>query len=164
MARATTTLRPEKVTIDGIVLDAVETMPKHDGRGRWYTPEKPTPYDRARYISGGRDERGNKVRVYVSVRGESVLDNFADRYSRPTKVYRKFLPAALAAAGIDRDAKAVWNQRAGCSCGCSPAFVVDARTGFDIWITLVGDEKARIDPAKADVAEWRAAQIGAQIG
>ena len=65
------------------------------------------------------------VRVYCWLEGESVLENFANRFDRPTKLYRKALPIAFDKLGLDPDEidRIVWAQKAGCGCGCSPGFV-----------------------------------------
>jgi len=104
-----------------------------------------------------RDERRYKTRAYVWFDGETVLDNFVGRFSRPVPLMRLALKQALADLGIDA-VKATWNQRAGCSCGCSPAFVLDEALGFDLHISFTADQPA-IDPAKADVAAARAQAI-----
>jgi hypothetical protein len=107
-----------------------------------------------------RDERGTKARLYISIDGESVLDDFVARFSRPTTIYRRFLADVLTAVALPADTKAVWSQRAGCSCGCSPAFILDAKPGYDVWATLKGGPEARIDADKTAVAVLRATAIG----
>src|SRR4051812_49149160 len=65
----------------------------------------------------------SKPRLYVSLEGEGVLDDFANRFDRPVRAYRPFAEAALRQLGIDYE-KLAWSQKAGCSCGCSPGFIV----------------------------------------
>lgn len=79
-------------------------------------------------------------RVYVWIENESVLDNFQNRWSRPVAVYRLAIPSALKALNVPATTKARWNQRAGCPCGCSPAFVLDVAAGHDVDVTIVIEE------------------------
>jgi len=92
-----------------------------------------------------RQQRGaryaQKTRVYVHPTEETVLENFKNRRSRPLNTYREALRTGLSALGVDLsrvDYK--WSQKAGCSCGCSPAFIVDgwdaAIAGKDVWVEI----------------------------
>jgi hypothetical protein len=58
----------------------------------------------------------------------AVLD-YRDRVG----AYRSLVDAALAAAGLPAQ-KAVWGARAGCSCGCSPAFVLGLTRGVNVFV------------------------------
>lgn len=62
--------------------------------------------------------------VYVNIEGETVLENLKNRKCRPYTVYKHLLNAHLQELGIPVDAKLAWNQKAGCSCPCSPGFNV----------------------------------------
>ena len=89
----------------------------------------------------GRDGRQVLPRVYVFPRGESVLEQLVDRHSRPYRVYRKeVLPQVWEQLGIDpASVKVRWDQYAGCSCPCSPGFVVTrGYKGQDLSVS-VGD-------------------------
>lgn len=86
--------------------------------------------DRARYTA--------KPRVYISV-NETILENLINRRSRPVSEYRRLMPQVMTLLGLPADTKAVWSQKAGCSCGCSPGFIVqydrwDAR--WDAWVSV----------------------------
>lgn len=73
--------------------------------------------------------RHRKTRVYVWPKGETVMDNLMNRRSRPINEFRSAAYRALSCMGVDLtrvDLK--WSQKAGCSCGCSPGFIVD---GYD---------------------------------
>jgi hypothetical protein len=74
-----------------------------------------------------------------------------DRWTNPVAMYKQFLPAIFEALGLPSTTKARWSQKAGCSCGCSPAFILQGPglSGKDYWATL-GDPVA---VAKATV--WR---------
>jgi hypothetical protein len=110
---------------------------------------------------GGFLLASKKVRIYFSVEGENVLQNLVLRQSRPNKLYRKFLPEVLEKMGFATGTKAYWDQHAGCSCPCSPGFVVQSNEyrGWVIWVTLEGDEEAQLDPKKTSIAAQRMAQV-----
>jgi hypothetical protein len=79
------------------------------------------------------EKLGVKTRIYVWLKNENMLENMANRFSRPYDVYKQeVLPKLELPAG----AKVRWSQKAGCSCGCSPGFVVDAVLGYDIHVDV----------------------------
>lgn len=133
------------------------------------------------WMSGTWKSYESATRFYVGPAGESVLANLVYRASRPVKVYRKAATAALEAMNLT-DRKLEWSRTAGCSCGCSPGFILIGSDGrretwtpdggsVDVFIdisdeaaTLVGVEDEAglaVDPAKVDIAAFRAAQISA---
>lgn len=66
---------------------------------------------------------------------------------------KMFIPFALAEAGLDPFTKVSWSRNAGCSCGCSPGFIVQGETTAlknsrpaDIFVTVAGQD---IEEAKA---------------
>lgn len=108
------------VTDDGLTLEVSKGRMTEYGRyGHKYHPNR-------------------KGRIYVWISSETVLDNLMNRRNRPTKFYRTLLPPALEAIGEPTDIKVSWNQKAGCSCGCSPAFVVRGSElyGYDVHINV----------------------------
>ena len=85
-----------------------------------------------------------KPRIYVWLASETVGESLAGRFQRDKRTYRAFAKAVLAELGI-ADAKFHWSQKAGCSCGCSPGFVLmstdrlteeGSTTAADLHITL----------------------------
>ena len=101
-----------------------------------------------------------KPRAYVFLDEETVAQNFGARFNRPYKVYRPLVLKALEDLGIE-GAKISWRQKAGCTCGCSPGFVIDLPDGieeasecFDLYITVSGPP-TEIDEAGA----FRLAQL-----
>jgi hypothetical protein len=66
-----------------------------------------------------------RTKVYVWEQ-ESVIENLINRRKRPTALYRTAAFRALAQLGhVDiADVKLYWSRTAGCSCGCSPAFIL----------------------------------------
>ena len=72
-----------------------------------------------------REKWSGKNRVYIFPKGESLLENLMNRKGRPYNEYRKHvMPDVLEAMGLPRHTKVKWSQYAGCSCPCSPGFIV----------------------------------------
>ena len=66
-----------------------------------------------------------KGRIYVFRSKESILDNLVNRWNTPYKMYKtEVLPQVFAQLNMPSDVKVAWSQRAGCSCGCSPGFII----------------------------------------
>lgn len=128
----------------------VDTQPKDFSRGS---------YSSGRYFSRRPDPV--RARLYVWPENESVLENLVvGRFTRPVKLLRAALPAILEATGLPAKTKARWSQYAGCSCPCSPGFVLDAKPGFDIHATVryAAVDLTREQQFRADV---RFAQVSA---
>jgi len=90
--------------------------------------------------------RSRRARLYVwfardDDRPRTVESLLTERYTNPVTAYRKALPAIYEAAGLPTTTKAAWSQTAGCSCGCSPGFVLDLddRSDFE---AIIGKEQA----------------------
>ena len=77
-------------------------------------------------------ENGNaKPRLYIWVDKEAVLENLENRRKRPYTIYRMAVPEILKKAGFNSEGvKANWSQTAGCSCGCSPGFILNNTEGI----------------------------------
>lgn len=74
----------------------------------------------------GYREWNKKPRVYVYPQGEGVWENLQNRRNRPITEFRKVAYQALAQLGYTKsDVKLRWSQFAGCTCPCSPGFVMD---------------------------------------
>lgn len=79
---------------------------------------------RGRSFTGGRRREYNaKPRVYVWPQ-ETIIENLMERRNRPVKLFRYLATRALESEGLTR-VKLRWSQTAGCSCGCSPGFILD---------------------------------------
>jgi hypothetical protein len=102
----------------------------------------------------GRGDRAWKVRLYVSPEDESFAENFVYRTTRPWRLYRKALPMILKHFGLPETTKASWSQHAGCSCPCSPGFILDRMGGYDLFVTITADDELKNDgtyePARVD--------------
>lgn len=74
-----------------------------------------------------QSKRSTKSILYFFPVGETLIDNLAERRRRPVKEYRKLIPEVCKAVGINHEEgnlKFSWSQKAGCSCGCSPGFII----------------------------------------
>jgi len=112
-----------------------------------------------------------KPRLYVEVKGESLLDNLANRTTRPHAVWGKILRKAIAQAP-ELDGRIGWYQKAGCSCPCSPGFIwSDAprfvnelgylMRNYDVWAEI-SDVPATRDDEGAQLEQLhRLAQVAA---
>ena len=90
-------------------------------------------------------ERGNvsyrewikQTRIYVFPKGETIMQNLMNRKQREHTVYKKeVIPAVLEKMGLPADTKVRWSQYAGCSCPCSPGFIVDGDSRRDVHVTI----------------------------
>jgi hypothetical protein len=152
----------QPVQTEGVSVTVTEVTTREKARGGWKpgTDYQWTDTNGRTHWNRGRghrerDERENKTRLYVFPEEWSVLENLIDRESRPTAIYRLALPAVFEKLGI-APVKARWSQYAGCSCPCSPGFVIDARLGYDIFATIkVEGANALVDENKAERAQER---------
>lgn len=92
-------------------------------------------------VNAHQERPATKGRIYVNPTGETVLANLANRRSRPYNEYRKLFPqirAELAEQGYDlpETAKISWSQYAGCSCPCSPGFIVQGLHGHNVFVDV----------------------------
>ena len=107
-----------------------------------------------------------KPRLYVWLDRETLGDNLVNRTTRPHKLYRKHLAEMFNQLGLPAETKARWLQTAGCSCGCSPGFVLDlpndfeGNRRFDCNVTIGANEATAKDEKGADKRNFRAAQFG----
>lgn len=88
-------------------------------------------------------------RIYFWPKNESVLENLQNRRSRPYSHYRRLFPKLVKMLRLKGELKANWSQYAGCTCGCSPAFIVSSIGNpgihYDLHVKfeLVEDEKSK---------------------
>lgn len=88
-----------------------------------------------------KEKYGSKPRIYIFLSGETIWENLDARWDRPYREYRKLLPEIYGLFNIPADAKASWSQKAGCSCGCSPGFILDGYyySENDMFVTIKVD-------------------------
>ena len=75
--------------------------------------------------------------LFVADTAEHLLQNIKDL--PPHEYFRdQLMPEVLAAMGLPADSEFHWDPLAGCSCGCSPGFVLDHSKGKDVFVTYDG--------------------------
>ena len=102
------------------------------------------------YFGKARREYMSKPRLYISPTDWNLFEDLIEggRFNRPHLEFKKhLLEATLTKAGLDpKTVKAAWSQKAGCSCGCSPGFILtgtDQR--FDIWAKYKPVDKESVE-------------------
>ena len=80
------------------------------------------------------DKKLHNSRVYIFHEGVSPENLFGlangERWNHPIDLYRKFvLPRVRREFKIGPGTSIRWSQKAGCSCGCSPGFIVNDNQG-----------------------------------
>lgn len=80
----------------------------------------------------------NETRVYIWPGDESILDQMVTRHCRPHTIWRKeIMPKVLKELGLPLDTEIKWSQYAGCSCPCSPGFIIKGhREHMDVHVHL----------------------------
>ena len=97
--------------------------------------ELPKGFDRG--YDRKRKEFHSYPRIYIFTKGESIIENLENRRQRPATTYKKeLLPKLIENIKPLQGAKIRWSQKAGCSCGCSPGFIVEIAKSFDIFVTV----------------------------
>lgn len=101
------------------------------------------------------DKPERRTRIHVDTSNLGVLDvmeDLANRMRRPHQVWRPMVAAALTQLGYP-NARFYWSQYAGCTCPCSPGFIMRPvnewsrlTTGGTLWISLVN--APRVDESK----------------
>lgn len=83
-------------------------------------------------------------RMYVDVQDETIMENLMNRRSRPYNAYKTLIHGSLLHQVLSLG-KLQWSQHAGCTCNCSPGFILPTQTlsiggmqfrHFDVWLTF----------------------------
>jgi hypothetical protein len=85
-------------------------------------------------------DRDKPRRVYVGFKDWTVMEDLHNRTRRPYQLWKEPMLEALARIGVEPET-ARWSQKAGCSCPCSPGFVINGdriHNDYSYWITLPG--------------------------
>lgn len=102
---------------------------------------------RRHYCAGYEREYTAAPRLYVYSKDETLIENLENRRRRPYTIYKKLLPLILPFGLVHLGSPMRWSQNAGCSCGCSPGFILprqDVQINnvslcyFDVWVELKG--------------------------
>lgn len=106
-----------------------------------------------RNTRGWRDF-GKAPRMYVHVSDETIMDNLVNRKRRPYNVYKTLIHASDVSDVLNLG-KLSWSQYAGCTCPCSPGFILPDQTlfidgeyisYFDVWMMF--DSAPSVDETK----------------
>lgn len=108
---------------------------------------------RARYSK----RYNEKVRIFMHITDESLAENLVNRRNRPVMEWRKIVQQVL--WHYKMDTKFTFSQYAGCSCPCSPGFILDAYCHGTIWIEVHKSPELLNDGNKEDL-NWYAGQFG----
>lgn len=88
-----------------------------------------------------RDRRKSRISIYPE--GENLIENLNNRRQRPYNIYKKEILPQLKKKlkeehNIDLENNKIrWSQYAGCSCGCSPGFIIEGYGfGKTIFVTI----------------------------
>lgn len=89
-----------------------------------------------------------KTRLYVSrspkLSAEITGDDFEAFYKAWPKLAREqVVPEALRQAGMEYALQhpVRWSRKAGCSCGCSPGFVLEGSNGYEVHVDVAADDE-----------------------
>lgn len=87
--------------------------------------------------SDNNDEKPDRSIIYIIINSPTVMKEIQDKKDKYQNVFRKeVLPTVFQKAKMPLDTKVVWSDKAGCSCGCSPGFLITGQKGFDIYVRL----------------------------
>jgi hypothetical protein len=84
-----------------------------------------------------KPDRMTKTVVYVSFEGDGIAwpGTARERHAAETKANKKVAERVLATLGLQGVPQ--YSRKAGCSCGCSPGFIVTGNSsGWDIFVTV----------------------------
>lgn len=110
----------QKIRVD--VVDT-ETVYKTSGYEAWKRATK---------------EKHRSAQIHIFLSGEKLIDNLMNRRQRPYTMYRKeLIPQILKEMKLPANTKVFWRQNAGCSCGCSPGFIVDGAYGMTAYVHVI---------------------------
>ena len=91
-------------------------------------------------------------RMYVDVKDETLIENINNRRMRPYNLYKTLIHTSALGTLLNLG-NLKWSQRAGCSCPCSPGFILPSQTVnigghsfryFDVWINVTSKAPAEL--------------------
>ena len=85
------------------------------------------------------DPRHRNARVFIEpYKKETTVEQLFARRERPYIVWRKtVIPHVLRDLGLPSDTRVRWSQYAGCTCPCSPAFIIEGTDGYkNVYVQL----------------------------
>lgn len=104
--------RPHRITVPGVATYTIETAP-------WSTDRKTRLYP---------DVTTEMVTEASGITLPASDEDFAKRAVVYRKMAREQAMETLIAMGLDNQVASInWNRKAGCTCGCSPGFVITTK-------------------------------------
>ena len=95
--------------------------------------------------SDDKRPKNSRIHVFHKGVGSEHLFGIANgaRWNHPSDLYRQVVvPEALKALNLPASTSVRWSQKAGCSCGCSPGFIVSDNEGHrEVFVTIEIAEK-----------------------
>ena len=86
-------------------------------------------------------KRQDKAILFVWAKDEGAgLEQFVYRHSRPVQLYRTLLPEIFEALGLPANTTARWSQKAGCTCPCSPGFILSHHANHNFYAYVTADD------------------------
>ena len=98
---------------------------------------------------------GVAPRLYVDIKDESIFEHVVNRKRRPYNIYKTAIWGSELPQVLNLG-KLSWSQYAGCSCPCSPGFILPKQVisiggrewrWFDAWVTF--KDLSHVDERKA---------------
>jgi hypothetical protein len=87
--------------------------------------------------SDENDEKPDRSIIYIFINSPTVMKEIQAKTDKYQNVFRKeVLPTVFQKSKLPLDTKVVWSDKAGCSCGCSPGFLITGHKGMDIHVKL----------------------------
>lgn len=122
-----------------------------------------------RIVKSPKRKPGRLTRIYINPSVETLYENYTSgRFTRPSKEFREsgLLDKVLKEEIGSGYVTARWSQKAGCSCGCSPGFVVQDTGFFDYDIFVDYDPEFVVEPlvVEPEVVSARAKALYESLG
>lgn len=80
----------------------------------------------------------SRTRIYFWLKEYNPIEEITTgvRWSKPYKEFKRHMREVFEKLELTYPGDNVfhWSQKAGCSCGCSPGFIMDRNLGFDIHV------------------------------
>ena len=124
-------------------------------------------------IKSPKDKSGRLTRIYINPTDETLYENYTSgRFTRPHEQFRKSGLLDVILEGEmgygESKPKAKWSQKAGCSCNCSPAFIIEGEKSkeyaYDIFVDYDSGVIANPPTLELDVIEVRARALYESLG
>ena len=87
--------------------------------------------------SDNNDKKPDRSIIYIFINSPTVMKEIQEKKDKYQNVIRKeVLPTVFKKAKMPLNTRVIWSDKAGCSCGCSPGFLITGYNGMDIFVKL----------------------------